>query len=149
MSQLNDGVSLGNEPARPRSWLARNKGLAVGLGCMSAIVMGCLLIGAFLVSLAVGLRSTDAYEQALSAAKAHPSVIAELGAPMRPGWLTMGEVRVHGSSAEARLEIPVAGPRGAGTIDAHAQKSSGKWTFSRLKVDIRGRAMPVDLLAAP
>jgi hypothetical protein len=109
--------------------------------------MGSLVLGAVVVSAAfVGLRSSDAYQLALSAATHDPSVNAELGAPVRAGWLTMGRVTVTGPSGDASLAIPISGSRGSGTLNVSAQKSGNRWTFSVLNVDIAGRPTPIDLL---
>jgi hypothetical protein len=92
------------------------------------------------------MRSSDAYKVALAAAQREPSVIAELGAPIRAGWFTTGELRGDDSSGEARLEIPISGSRGSGKISVRAYKSSGQLTFSDLNVRISGRASPINLL---
>jgi hypothetical protein len=100
-------------------------------------------------SLHCALRSSDAYQLALAAAQREPAVTAVLGAPVRAGWLTTGQINVAGSNGEANLEIPISGPRGSGTIAARANKAAGKWSFTTLNVRISGRSTPLDLLAAP
>lgn len=149
MNQSNDGASSATQPARPKPAGAPNKPLLIGLGCLGVLVMGCLLVAGVFVTISVALCSSDAYQLAVAAAQREPSVTAELGAPVRAGWLTTGQVSVAGSVGEASLEIPLSGPRGSGTLSARAHKSAGKWTFSHLNVRIPGRSAPLDLLAAP
>jgi hypothetical protein len=147
MNPSNDASSA-TEPARPKAAGGRHLPLTLGLGCFGVLVMGCLFIAGLFIITNVAMRSSDAYQLALAAAKREPSVAAVLGAPVRAGWFTTGQINVSGSSGEANLEIPISGPRGAGTIAVCANKSAGKWSFSSLNVRISGRSTPIDLLAA-
>jgi hypothetical protein len=146
MSSTNDVNAFGKQPAPPQGWFARNKRLTIALGCLGIPLM---FVGAVLTAATVALRSSGAYQLALTTAERDPSLIAELGAPVQPGWLTMGQVKVHGPDGEATLVIPISGPRGSGKLSVHASKSAGTWRFSQLQVDVTGRPMPVNLLAAP
>lgn len=147
MSTSSDGASLTTEPARPKAAARRSVPLTIGLGCGGLILLACLFSGAVFVAVMIGMRSNDVYQLALTAAKADPTVVATLGSPIEPGWFTTGQVNVAGASGHANLEIPISGPRGSATVDARADKSAGKWTFSTLNVRIAGRATPLDLLA--
>jgi hypothetical protein len=145
VNQANHGASS----ATPKGAGARSAPLMIGLGCFGVLVMGCLLIVGIFVIANTAMRSSEAYQLALAAAQREPSVTAVLGAPVRAGWLTTGQVNVAGASGDASLEIPISGPRGSGTLAVRAHKSAGKWTFSSLNVRVSGRATPLDLLAAP
>jgi hypothetical protein len=147
MNQSNDASSA-TEPARSKTASGRNLPLKIGLGCFGLLVMGGLFIASLLVITTAAMRSSDAYQLALAAAQRDPSTTAVLGAPVRAGWLTTGQINVTGSSGEANLEIPISGPRGSGTIAVRANKSAGKWRFTTLDVRISGRSTPLDLLAA-
>ncbi len=138
-----------NESPSMAGWVRRHKLLAAGMGCFGLIVAGCLLLAGLLVVASVALRSSDAYQLALSTATHHPQVVAELGAPVQAGWVTTGSVSVSGATGEASLAIPISGLRSSGTIKASAHKSAGTWAFSVLTVDIASRATPIDLLATP
>lgn len=147
MTPMNEASSWPPVAAPPASWMRRHKLLAMGMGCFGLMVAGCLLVAAVLVAAGLAVRSTDAYQLALSTATHDPSVVAELGAPVRAGWITTGRVTVTGSTGDANLAIPIAGPRNSGTINVSASKSAGKWTFSVLNVDIASRPTAIDLLA--
>jgi Cytochrome oxidase complex assembly protein 1 len=121
-------------------------GLAVGLGCGGALLMACLFVGGIFVFIASIMRSSDAYQYALTAAQRDPAVVAALGAPIEAGWFTKGRIEVSGPTGHASLAIPVSGPRGSGQIDVVADKAAGKWTYKTLSVQISGRATPLDLL---
>lgn len=147
MNQSNDASSA-TEPAPPKTAGGRHLPLKIGLGCFGVLVMGGLFIAGLLVITTAAMRSSDAYQLALAAAQRDPAITAELGAPVRAGWLTTGQINVSGSSGYANLEIPISGPRESGTIAVRANKSAGKWRFSTLNVRISGRPTPLDLLAA-
>ncbi len=143
-------VSEGAPPAPERA--ARNPRVllsvpqAMGLGCLGVIVVGVLFLGGLFVFITAAIRSTDAYQLAVSTAQHDPSVLAALGAPVEPGWTTTGQVDVTGAGGRANLTIPISGPRGAGTINVRADKTGGKWIFSTLAVQVEGRPTPLDLL---
>ena len=148
MTQMNRASSLAAVPEQPQGRFGRNKLLAIAMGCVGLLVVASLVAGGMLLAIAfAALRSSDAYQLALSAATHDPSVAAELGTPVQAGWFTMGRVTVTGPSGDASLAIPVSGSRRSGTINVSGQKSGGRWTFSVLNVDISGRPTPIDLLA--
>jgi hypothetical protein len=147
MMQLNRAPSWPGMPAKPVGWSGRHKQLAIAMGCVGLLVVATLLGGGILVTVAfAALRSSDAYQLALSAAMHEPSVAAELGPPIQAGWFTTGHVTVAGPSGDASLAIPISGSRGSGTLNVSAQKSGGRWTFSVLNVSISGRPAPIDLI---
>lgn len=147
MSQLNHGPAFGTERAPTKGWFERHKPLAIVLACLALPIFGCLFLGGVLAVATTALRSSGAYQVALTTAEHDPALVAELGAPMRPGWLMTGEVKVHGSDGEASLAIPISGPRGSGKLIVRASKSDGTWRCSQLQADIAGRSTPLDLLA--
>jgi len=97
------------------------------------------------------MKSSHAYKDALAMAQADPYVKEALGSPIKEGFLVMGNINVNGSSGHADLAIPVSGPEGSGTIYVVASKSAtaaaGKWTISRLVVDVKATNERIDLLA--
>ena len=143
-----DGSLLAPVPVGPKSWFGRNKALTIALGCSALLILGALFVGGILAVVGVAMRSSDPYQLAVTAATHDPSVVAELGAPVQPGWLTTGQINVAGPNGQASLAIPISGPRASGTINVCANKAAGKWTFSCLNVDVHGRASPINLLAA-
>lgn len=147
MTQMNRTPTWAAVPAKPAGWFGRNKQLAIPLGCMGALIVASLILGATVLTFAfAALRSSDAYRLALSTATHDPTVIAELGPPVHAGWFTTGRVTISGPSGDASLAIPLSGSRGSGTLNVSAQKSGGRWTFSVLDVSVSGRPTPVDLL---
>jgi hypothetical protein len=95
------------------------------------------------------VKSTDVYKDALARAKAHPAVIEALGSPVTEGFFVSGNTNVSGASGEANLSIPIAGPKGNGTIYVAARKSLGQWNYSGLVVEIPKTHQRINLLQRP
>ncbi len=131
--------------AKP-TWLSKNLGWVVSVGCLSMILLGCLFVMSIFGVATTALKSSDAYAIAMSTAEHDPVVIAELGAPLEPGWFVSGSVNVSGGSGHADLSIPVSGSVHSGKVNAVAEKSGGAWTFSKLNVTVNGRPGALDLL---
>lgn len=110
------------------------------LGLVAALT-GVIVLIAF-----SALKSSDAYAQAVARAKADPRVVAALGTPIEEGMFPSGKTNVAGGSGEADLAIPISGPKGTAMIYAVAQKSGGKWTYSKLSVRVAGASAEINLL---
>lgn len=95
------------------------------------------------------VKSTDVYRDALARAKVHPAVIEALGSPVTEGFLVSGNTNVNGASGEANLSIPIAGPKGKGTLYVAAKKSLGQWNYSGLVLEIEKTHQRIDLLHSP
>ena len=51
-----------------------------------------------------------------------------------------------GGSGSAELAMPIAWPKGKGTLYLVAEKRAGAWTFSTLVVRLEGESEAIDLL---
>src|SRR5689334_15858543 len=101
VTQMNRACSLATVPAQPLGRFGRNKPLVIALGCIGSLVVATLFLGGMVLTIAfAALRSSDAYQLALSAATHDPSVAAEMGAPIRASWFTTGHVTVTGPSGD-------------------------------------------------
>jgi hypothetical protein len=135
------------EPAQqPRSWMARNCLWLVPVGCLGLLALGAAFLGGALTLAMGGIKSTDAYREALARARSSPEVRAALGEPITAGWFVQGKVNVSGPTGDADLSIPLSGPRGKGTLYLTARKQSGRWEYEVLQVAVEGRQDRIDLL---
>ena len=115
---------------------------------------GCLLLLSLFIVSSLGVLSliqfslsrSGAYHQALDRARSHPTVGAQLGSPIRPGWFTSGQVNVRGPAGTAQLVIPIIGPKNHGTLYVVAEKNGGRWEFQTLMLAVFGREDRIDLL---
>jgi hypothetical protein len=140
-----NAAPVGANPAGVKG-AGRNIPLFLGLGCLGVIVVGCLFVGAIVAAASVAMRSSEPYKLALAAAQRDPVVIAALGAPVEPGWVTSGQVEVAGPTGEAALAIPISGPYGSAEVQVQAQKLAGSWKLNRLSVHFPGTSAETNLL---
>jgi hypothetical protein len=144
-----DTITPGNpQPPRPH-WWARNWKWFVPTGCLG-IVLLAVAFGFFIVSIVFGaMKSSDAYKSALAKAKADPRVVNALGSPITDGFFVGGQTNVSGTSGHADMNVPISGPKGKGTIYFVASKFAGKWTFSKLMVEVADSGQRIDLIEDP
>ena len=144
-----DPTTPGNpQPPRPH-WWGRNWKWFVPTGCLGML----LLVACFvfvIVSIVFGaMKSSDAYKGALARAKADPRVVSALGSPITDGLFVSGKTNVSGTSGQADMTVPISGPKGKGTIYFVASKFAGKWTFSKLMVEVADTGQRIDLIEDP
>jgi hypothetical protein len=92
------------------------------------------------------MKSSDVYKDAVAVAKANPAVQTAIGAPVEERLPITGKINTSGVSGQANLAIPISGPDGRAIIYAVATKSSGRWRFSTLVVEIKDTRQRIDLL---
>lgn len=131
--------------AHPPSWFSRNAKWAVPVGCLTAILLMVLFVGAVFMLVFGMFRSSEPYQQALEKARQSPALQQALGTPIEPGWLVTGSFSESGPSGTAEFTIAIQGPKGKGTIYVDAEKRAGKWAFRMLRADTES-GVQVDLL---
>lgn len=135
-------------PPRP-GWWSRNWKWFVPSGCLAMLLLvGCFVF--LIISIVFGaLKSSDAYKAALDKAKADPRVVSALGTPITDGFFVGGKTNVSGTSGQADMTVPISGPNGKGTLYFVATKFAGKWTFSKVMVEIEKTGQRIDLIEDP
>jgi Cytochrome oxidase complex assembly protein 1 len=137
--------SPGTPPHR-RSWWSRNWKWFVPTGCLTLILLFAAFIGAVVLLIFGSMKQSDVYKHSLAKAQTDPVVAQKLGTPIKPGMWLSGNININGPSGEAKLSIPISGPKGTGTIYVEATKSAGKWNYSLMQVAIDGEDTRIDLL---
>jgi hypothetical protein len=132
-----------------KTWWGRNWFWVVPLGCLSPFLFigGCAALLAYFVFSTV--QASEPYLHALAAAGANQEVKAQLGEPIRAGYLTNGRINVDGDSGKADFAIPVSGPKSSGTIYVVATRAAGKWEYSTLEFAPDGAGNRIDLRSQP
>jgi hypothetical protein len=130
---------------QPTDWWGRNWKWFIPCACAASI----LAIGGFAAAIFGFIKSSDAYVGALARARSSPSVVAALGSPIRDGFFVMGNVNLNGASGEARLAIPVSGPKGDASIFVQASKSLGVWHYDHMIVQVNATLRAIDLSEPP
>ena len=124
-------------PVQPGWWQRNWKWCVPVLAAVLLTLFVALALGG--VALLLGaIKSSVAYQQALTRAQSDPAVIAALGEPIRAGWFVQGNISTSGASGEADLAIPLDGPRADGTLYVVAEKRAGEWRYETLAVNVDG-----------
>ena len=123
---------------RPKGCLGRNWKWMVPAGCLGLILAAVALVGAIFFAAMSALKSSDVYQGALNAARAHPTTAERLGEPVKDGWLVKGNVKFDGAGGRADFEIPVSGPKNSGTLYVRAVRPDDAWMFERLDLAVAG-----------
>jgi hypothetical protein len=133
-------------PPQRTSWWSRNWKWFVPAGCLTIILLFVAFVAGMVMLVFGSMKQADVYKQALARAQSDPAVAQKLGSPVEPGMFLSGNINVNGPSGEAKIAIPIHGPRGKGTIYAEATKSGGKWHYSLMQVVVDGEDTRIDLL---
>ena len=115
--------------------------------------VGCLVPMLFLVGCALAifffaigvLKQTNAYKTALARAQENPAVIEAIDSPISQTGIVAGKSNVTGPTGEAKLFIPVKGPKGKATLYVEATKSADVWYFQTMLVKIEKTGERIDL----
>ena len=115
------------------------------IGCLAAIIIGLLGIGAIVIIVFGAIKSTDAYRGARDTAARDTRVIAVLGTPMTTGIWVSGNVNVDANGGNADFVFPMSGPKGDARVHAIATRDTSGWHYSLLTVTPKN-GPPIDLL---
>ena len=113
---------------------------------VTTLALGAAAIFALLWFVMAQVRDNDAYRIALAQARADRAVTTAIGSPIETGWWMSGQFNSGGGQGEARMDIPLKGPRGKATLFVHARSRLGVWKFDTLAVTVDGSTRPIDLL---
>jgi len=130
-----------------KNWWGRNWKWFVPVGCLGSLVLFAGFITLIMCFVFGMMKSSDAYKDAVSRAKAHTAVQKSLGTPVEEGVFVTGNININGPSGQANLAIPISGPDGKATVYVVAAKSAGQWTFTTPVVELKETKQRIDLLA--
>jgi hypothetical protein len=131
-----------------KNWFARNWKWAAPTGCLLMVLLVGAFIGTIFFFVFSMMRSNDAYQHSLEAARHNPEVVAALGQPIEEGWFVSGNYEETGPSGVANFSIPLKGPKGGATIYVEAHKSAGQWNYNTLVVELDATHQRIDLQQA-
>jgi hypothetical protein len=111
------------------------------------LALGFIALIVFLVS--GMMKSSDAYQLPVAAAKTDARVIKAIGSPVEEGFFPTGAISTAGSSGHANLSIRLSGPKGRGTIYVLADRAMNAWNFSNLVFVVEGTSDRIHLNVKP
>jgi len=123
------------QPTRWPWWQRLTVGAAGLLGFAAVLV----------VVVTAALKSSDPYQQAVSALETSELVREQLGPPIVPGWFVTGSIRTSNQHGAAEMSFQVSGVRSEGTVRLSASREDGPWELSLLALDTPDRS--INLLA--
>lgn len=131
-------------PQRRNRWYNNWKILVpVVLGAI-LLVLGLFVFG--LLSLVFSmLHNSEPYNVAIRSANESTQVAAEIGTPVRVGWLMSGNINYTNADGNADLSIPISGAKGRGHIIVVGKLRAGHWTYETLEVFVEGQSAPIEL----
>lgn len=89
---------------------------------------------------------SGAYKLAVAAAHQSPRFREALGTPAKEAWFSEGTIQL-GNSADAKLLIPVRGPKQNGSLRVQAVKDDGVWRLRALTLELERPGESIDLLS--
>ena|SRR6266404_8442323 len=136
-------------PVHRPNWFSRNWKWALPGGCLIVLLVGVAFVAAaFFLALGM-MKQSDAYKIAVDRAQQDQAVIDALGSPINAGNFVSGSSHVEGPSGDAKLSIPITGPKGKGTLYVEAAKSAGVWQFTTLVVKTEKTGEQINLNQPP
>jgi Cytochrome oxidase complex assembly protein 1 len=101
------------------------------------VVIGVIAtLSLFFVSVFVLVESmfhaSSVYSMALAKAQESPCVVQKLGTPMKPDWMTSGQINETNDEGNAELSIPISGPKGSGSLELKAKRENRVWEIQSL-----------------
>jgi hypothetical protein len=131
------------EPAKRKgcSWV-----VIIPLGCLGLAICIAGVLGLVLLRATRAVKSSELYTEALAQVQASPEVAEALGSPIEGGMPRSASFHMDGTSGDAEAVIPIAGPKGSGTLYAAAEKIGTKWKFTTLEVIIEASGETIHLL---
>ena len=135
-------------PGMPQrqGWWARNWKWFVPAGCLTLILLFVAFIVGIVMIIFGSMKQADVYKEAVARAQADPAVVQRLGSPIETGMFLSGNINVNGPSGDAKIAIPIHGPKAKGTVYVEATKRAGKWEYSLMQVAVEGEDTRIDLL---
>jgi len=121
-----------------RNWAIA--GLLVWIGFIG------LFVG-LIAALSTMMRSTAAYQMAMETIAADPRIKASIGDDLKTGVWTNSSINNQANgTGEAKINFPIYGNKGNGTVMVHAVRVFGLWSVRLLVVTIDGAKAPLVLI---
>jgi hypothetical protein len=126
-----------NHSTQPAKWSPRTRNLLLG-----AVLVVMLMFTAphFMATM------SGAYKLAVATAHQSPEFREALGTPVTEAWFSEGTMQL-GNSADAKLLIPVRGPKQNGSLRVQAVKDDGVWRLRELTLELERPGESIDLLS--
>jgi hypothetical protein len=90
------------------------------------------------------LKSSDAYQQAVEAAKNNPEVQQALGRDIEASWPVTGSLNMNNDHGEVDITIPLKGSEGSGNIRVKGTRDGSVWSYEMMEfTDSQGKKISI------
>jgi hypothetical protein len=126
---------------RDKNWFGRNWYWFIPAILLIVIASICGFVGLLFHV----MKSSDAYQGALTRIRSSPAVIEALGEPITDSFFFTGQINIYNSDGDARLEMGIKGSRANATAYVVADRSLGRWHYTRLILALKNTDTRIDL----
>ena len=91
------------------------------------------------------IKESEPYTYAFTKAIESEKVISFLGEPIETNGIGTSNFKYNNGQGEARLIIPIKGPKGEGSITVDAENPNDTWIYNQLFVIIKGEQGKIHL----
>ena len=128
---------MNNELEPQPSWWKRNWKWVVPLGgCFTVMVIAVVAMGSIFYGVASAIEESQPYEYALEKINTDEDLIKTLGSPIEKDGMVQGSYNYNNGEKSAKMTIPIAGPKGKGTLFVEATGEDDEWTYDVIRVEI-------------
>jgi len=128
---------MDNELVPQPSWWKRNWKWVVPLGgCLTAIVLVIVLISSIFFGVTKLMEGTEPYQYAFELINKDEQLLELLGAPIEKNGAGQSNINWVNGTKSARMVIPIAGPKGTGTLYINATGQGDTWDYHEIRVEV-------------
>lgn len=112
-----------------------------------ALLVYVVLVSLFVIlimSIMVGMKSSEVYKLAVDKLQSSPEAVTALGAPIRTG-VPMGYIEVSGPAGSASMSFNAEGAKQNGRVYFEGTKDLGQWAIKRAVLELEGTGERIDL----
>lgn len=82
-------------------------------------------------------EASKPYEYALEKINHDEQIIDLLGSPIEKDGMVKGNINWHNGEKKAEMKIPIAGPKGTGTLYINASGEGDGWSYHEIRVTVK------------
>ena len=119
------------------SWWKRNWKWVVPLGgCLTGIVLVAILISSLYFGVTELMEGSEPYEHAIELINNDEELLELLGTPIEKTGMGQSNMNWVNGTKSAKMVIPIAGPKGSGTLYINATGKGDTWDYHEIRVEV-------------
>lgn len=131
---------MNNELVPQQSWWKRNwKWVLPVSGCLTLIIGVIILFSSIYFGVTNMMEGSQPYEYAFEFINNDEKLSEILGSPVEKNGMAQGNINWNNGSKSAKLTVPIAGPKGTGTLFIDATGEGDEWNYNEIRVEVNGQ----------